>query len=118
MDLEVFLDYSIHKQQNTPSSQVHTEQAPGQITFWATKSSLGKFKKTEIISSIFSGYNVLGPEINNKKKTAKTHKNVETKQHATEQPMDHWRDQRGKYLEANDNNNATLQNHGMQQKQF
>ena len=32
------------------------------------KTSLGKFKKTEIISSIFSDHNALRLEINNKKK--------------------------------------------------
>ena len=35
------------------------------------KSNLGKFKKTEIISSIFSDHNAIQLEINNKKKTAK-----------------------------------------------
>ena len=35
------------------------------------KSSLGKFKKIEIISSIFSNHNAIPLEINNKKKIAK-----------------------------------------------
>ena len=35
------------------------------------KASLGKFKKTEIISSIFSDHNAMRLEINYKKKTAK-----------------------------------------------
>ena len=35
------------------------------------KSKLGKFKKTEIISSITSAHNALRLEINNKKETAK-----------------------------------------------
>ena len=35
------------------------------------KSSLSKFKKVEITSSIFSGHNVMGLEINYKKKTVK-----------------------------------------------
>ena len=35
------------------------------------KSSLGNFKKTEIISSIFSDHNTIGLEINNQKKIAK-----------------------------------------------
>ena len=34
------------------------------------KISLGKFKKTEIISSIFSNHNTMRLEINYKKKTA------------------------------------------------
>ena len=36
------------------------------------KASLGKFKKTEIISSIFSEHNAMRSEINYKKKTVKT----------------------------------------------
>ena len=43
------------KQQNTHSSQVHIEHSPGLIT--CHKMSLGKFKKLEIISSIFSNHN-------------------------------------------------------------
>ena len=35
------------------------------------KSNLGKFKKIEIISSIFSDHNAIQLEINNKQKTAK-----------------------------------------------
>ena len=35
------------------------------------KSSLGKFKKTEIISSIFSDHNTMRLEINHMKKTVK-----------------------------------------------
>lgn len=35
------------------------------------KTSLNKFKKTEIIPSIFSGHNGMKPEINNKGKTGK-----------------------------------------------
>ena len=35
------------------------------------KTSLGKFKKIEIISSIFSNHNAMRPEINYKKKTEK-----------------------------------------------
>ena len=36
------------------------------------KSSLGKFKKIEIVSSIFSDHNAMRLEINYRKKTAKT----------------------------------------------
>ena len=52
------------------------------------KSNLSNFKKIEIIPSIFSNHNAICLEINNKKKTAKNHKHVETQQHATKQPMD------------------------------
>ena len=59
------------------------------------KSNLGNFKKIEIVSSLFSDHNTIELEINNKKKNCKKHKHVETKQHATKQPMNHWRNQRG-----------------------
>ena len=32
---------------------------------------------------------------NQQEENCKKHKHVETKQHATKQPMDHWRNQRG-----------------------
>ena len=58
------------------------------------KSSLRKFKKIEVISSIFSNHNAMRLESNyKKKKTVKKRKHVEAKQYATK-PMDHWRDQR------------------------
>ena len=44
------------------------------------KSSLGKFKKTEIVSSIFSDYNAMRLEINYRKKTVKKHKYMAAKQ--------------------------------------
>ena len=46
------------------------------------KSSLGKFKKIEIISSIFSDHNVLRLDINYRKKNYKKHKHMEAKPHA------------------------------------
>ena len=69
------------------------------------KASLSRFKKIEIISSIFSKHNAVRVEINYKEKNWKKHKQVEAKQSATKQPMNHWINQRGnKYLETNDNN--------------
>ena len=47
------------------------------------KSSLGKFKKTEIVSSIFSDHNAMRLEIIYRKKTVKKHKYMEAKQCAT-----------------------------------
>ena len=47
------------------------------------KSSLGKFKKIEIVSSIFSDHNATRLEINYRKKTVKKHKYMEAKQCAT-----------------------------------
>ena len=44
------------------------------------KSNLSKFKKTEIVSGIFSDYITMRLDINFKKKTKK-HKHMEVKQH-------------------------------------
>ena len=44
------------------------------------KSSLGKFKKIEIISSIISDHNAMRLEINYRKKNCKKHKYMEAKQ--------------------------------------
>ena len=62
------------------------------------KVSLSKFKKIEIISSIFSNHSV-GEEIRNqlqeKNSKKKPHKHVEAKQYATKQPVDHcWKSKR------------------------
>ena len=50
------------------------------------KANLSKFKKIEIISSIFSDHNTMRIEINYQKNIAK---NVEAKQYVTKQPMGH-----------------------------
>ena len=47
------------------------------------KSNLSKFKKIEIISSIFSNHNATRLEINYKKKKCKKHKHTEIKQHVS-----------------------------------
>ena len=47
------------------------------------RSSLGKFKKIEIISSIFSDQNTMTLEINHREKNIKKHKHVEAKQYIT-----------------------------------
>ena len=47
------------------------------------KSSLGKFKKIEIISSIFSDHNAMSIEINYREKKCKKHKHMEAKQYVT-----------------------------------
>ena len=44
------------------------------------KSGLGKFKKHEIIPSIFSDHNAMRLEINYREKTVKTHKHMQAKQ--------------------------------------
>ena len=47
------------------------------------KSSLGKFKKIEIASSIFSNHNAMRIDINYGKKNCKKYKHMEAKQYAT-----------------------------------
>ena len=47
------------------------------------KSSLSKFKKIEIISSIFSDHNAMRLEINYREKNIKKRKHMEAKQYAT-----------------------------------
>ena len=47
------------------------------------KSNLSKFKKIEIISTIFSNHNTMRLDINNKEKKTKKHKHMETKQHVS-----------------------------------
>ena len=48
---------------------------------WVHRSSLNKFKKTEIISSIFSNHNTMRLDINYKKNNCEKHKHMEIKQH-------------------------------------
>ena len=82
------------------------------------KTSLGKFKKTEILSakkhasiSTKASFQTTTLEINYKKKNCKKHKHVETKQYATKQPMDHWRNQIEfrKHLKTNENVHTMIQ---------
>ena len=72
------------------------------------KSSLGKFKKIEIISRIFSDHNALRLDINSRKKSVKNtntwwlNSTLLNNQEVTEEIK--------KYLETNDNENMTTQN--------
>ena len=61
--------------------------APGTFTkidhILGHKSRLGKFKKTEIVSSIFSDHNAIRLDINYRKNICKKYKHMEAKQYAT-----------------------------------
>ena len=76
------------------------------------KSSLGKFKKIEIISSIFSDHNAMRLDITYRKKTAKNtntwrlNNMLLNNQEITEEIKEEIK----KYLETNDNENTTIQN--------
>ena len=90
----IFIKYFTQKQQNTHSFQVHLEHSPGKDHILGHKARLGKVKKIDIISSIFSDYNVISLEVNyKKKKNCKKHRYLEAKQYVTKQPMDHKRNQ-------------------------
>ena len=76
------------------------------------KSSLGKLKKIEIISSIFSDHNAMRLEINYKKKTIKNtntwklNNMLLNNQWVTEEIKEEIK----KYLEIKENENTTIQN--------
>ena len=59
------------------------EHSPGFDHMLGHKASLGKFKKTEIISSIFSNHSAMRLEINYRGKNCKKHKHMEAKQYVT-----------------------------------
>ena len=75
------------------------------------KSNLSKFKKIEIISSIFSDHNAMRLDINYKKKTKK-HKYMEIKQHVlnNQQATEEIKREIKKFLETNYNENTATQN--------
>ena len=76
------------------------------------KSSLGKFKKIEIISSIFSDHNAMRLEINDRGKNVKNtntwrlNNTLLNNQEITEEIKEEIK----KYLETNDNKNTMIQN--------
>ena len=76
------------------------------------KSSLGKFKKTEIISSIFFDHNDMRLDINYRKKSVKNtntwtlNNTLLNNQKITKEIKEEIK----KYLETNDNENTTTQN--------
>ena len=76
------------------------------------KSSLGKFKKIEIISSVFSDHNTMRLDINYRKKNVKNtniwrlNNMLLNNQEITEEIKEEIK----KYLETNDNENTTTQN--------
>ena len=69
----IFIGHSIKEQKYTFSSSAQGTFSRIDLIL-CHKSSLGKFKKIEIISSIFSKYNAMRLEINYRKKTVKNTK--------------------------------------------
>ena len=88
--------------------------------FLGHKSSLSKFKKIEIISSIFSDHNTLRLEINYREKNVKNtntwrlNNTLLNNQEITEEIKEEIK----KYLETNDSETQWSKTYGMQQKQF
>ena len=76
------------------------------------KASLGKFKKIEIVSSIFSDHNAMRLDINYRKKAVKNtntwrlNNTLLNNQEITEEIKEEIK----KYLKTNDNENTTTQN--------
>ena len=104
--------HSIQTQKNTFFSSEHrTFSRMGHIL--GHKSNLSKFKKIEIVSSIFSNHNTMRLDINYKKKqnckkhnTWKLSNTFLNNQHVSEEIKREIK----KFLETNDNENMTTQN--------
>ena len=105
----IFIGHSIQKQQNTTffSSAHGTFSSIDHIL--GHKSSLGKFKKIEIVSSIFSDHNAVRLDSNYREKTVKNtntwrlNSTLLNNQEITEEIKEEIK----KYLETNDNENTT-----------
>ena len=93
--------------QNTPSSQVHMEHSPCDH-----KSNLSKFKKIEIISSIFSDHTTMRLDINYKEKTIRNTNTWRLNNMSlnNQQVTEEIKREIKKFLETNDNDNTTTQN--------
>ena len=76
------------------------------------KSSLGKFKKTEIVSSIFSNHNTVRLHINYRKKTVKSTSTWRLNNTLlnNQEIIEEIKEEIKKYLETNGNENTTTQN--------
>ena len=76
------------------------------------KSSLSKFKKTEIASSIFSDHNVMRLDINYRKKTVKNTNTWRLNNMLlnNQEMSEEIKEEIKKYLEINDNENTMTQN--------
>ena len=76
------------------------------------KSSLGKFKKFEIVSSIFSNHNAMRLDINYRKKSVKNTSiwRLNNTLHNNQEITEEIKEEIKKYLETNDNENTMTQN--------
>ena len=76
------------------------------------KSSLGKFKKIEILSSIFSNHNAMRLDINYRGKNVKNTNTwrLNNTLLKNQEIIEEIKEEIKKYLETNDNENTTTQN--------
>ena len=84
------------------------------------KTSRSKFKKTEIIQSIFSNYHGMKLEVNNRRKTRKL---TNTWKLNNTLLNNQWikeeiKEETERYLETNEIENTHTKTYGMQKKQF
>ena len=106
----IISQHPTQKQQTPHSSQVHMEHSPGLTTCWATKQALvnrWNYIKHLFWSQCYAIRNKL------QEKNSKKYQYMVHKQYATQQPLSHWRNQRGnkkKFLETNENKSTTVQN--------
>ena len=66
-----------------PKTTEYTFFSSAHGKFLGHKSSIGKFKKIEIVSNIFSDYNAMKLVIHYRKKVCKKYKHMEAKQYTT-----------------------------------
>ena len=111
MDLiDIFRTFHSNAEENTFSSAHGTLSRIDHI--WHHKSNLSKFKKMEIMSSIFPDHNTMRLDINYKKKTVRNtntwrlNNTFPNNQQATEEIKREIK----KFLVTNDNENMTTQN--------
>ena len=103
--------HSIQMQKNTPSSRAHgTFSRIDHIL--GHKSNLSKFKKIEIVTSIFSDHNAMRLDISDKKKTLRNTNTWRLNNTflKNQQVTEEIKREIKIFLEANDNENTTTQN--------
>ena len=110
--IDIFRTFHPNAEEYTFSSAHGTFSRIDQKSNLSHKSCLSKFKKIEIVSSMFSDHNAMRLDINNKEKTAR---NTNTwRLNSTflnnQQVTEEIKREIKKFLEANDNENMTTQN--------
>ena len=118
----IFSGHSIQMQKNTHSSQVYNATFSRIDHVLGHKSNLSKFKKIEIVSSIFSDHNAMRLDINYKKKKKTVRSTNTWRLNNTflnnQQVTGEIRREIKKFLEKNDNGNKKTENLWDAEKQF